>query len=934
MEFNEAQKEAVFHDLGPLLIVAGAGTGKTRVVTSRIVELIKSGKATPGEILALTFTEKASLEMLERVDESMPLSYEDICIKTFHAFSERILREAGLEIGLDPGFKLLNQLDQWFFMKKNLFNFDLNYYRPLGNPNQFIYDLLSHFSKLKDEMIMPDKYVEYAKNMEDSEEKDKVLEIAGAYRDYQEMLIKNNFLDFGDLTYYVLQLFEKRKSVLEEYAARYKYVLVDEFQDTNYAQFRLVEMLSEQHSNIVVVGDDDQSIYKWRGASLSNILQFEEKFPSHKKVVLTENYRSSRSILDSSYALIQKNNPDRLEVRDGISKKLNSNVDTAYPVEVHNFPNYIQETSFTAEKIKFLHDSENIPYGEFAILVRSNQLVHPFVEELKRLGLPYQVRNPKGLLVLDEIKDLLSVIRFLADPYDDIALMRILRMGIFDVSMAEIHELNKKSGNDHLIEYLRTVEEENVLPGTESGVEKIKALFTHLIEYSKNSSVGLVLNEFLEKSGYLVHMMEEEMFEEVENINEFAKHIARFERENDDRSIIDFSGYLDMLEESNSSLAGDNMPDRDSVQILTTHGSKGLEFEVVFVVSAVNHRFPVIKRRDTFSIPEDLTNEIFPEGDFHIQEERRLFYVAVTRAKSRLFVTHSDQYEGNKKWKVSPFIEEISASGDVEFTTHELSENVFERLKASKVPKKPIFELPAFDRKRLSYSQLDTFKTCPLKYSYRYLLKIPSPPSHAANFGSSVHNTLNEFYQYLKSGKDVSMDLLEELYEKNWLGLGYESKAHENTRMKRGLGVLKQFYESNSDPWVVAAYLERPFNLKLGEYVVSGRIDRLDKLEDGTYEVIDYKTGKLKKGVNLDRDLQLSIYALACRDVFRVPVSKLSLYYIEDNEKVSTSRSNAQIEDLIENVDELVDQMKKSGFEPTPGFLCKFCEFRLVCPAV
>lgn len=934
MEFNDAQKEAVFHDLGPLLIVAGAGTGKTRVITSRIVELIKSEKATPGEILALTFTEKASLEMLERVDESMPLSYEDICIKTFHAFSERVLREAGLEIGLDPGFKLLNQLDQWFFMKKNLFNFDLHYYRPLGNPNQFIYDLLSHFSKLKDEMVTPEKYLKYAKDLDDGEEKDKVLEIAGAYRDYQKMLLKSNYLDFGDLTYYVLRLFETRRSVLEEYAARYKYILVDEFQDTNYAQFRLVEMLAEQHKNIVVVGDDDQSIYKWRGASLSNILQFEKKFPDHKKIVLTENYRSSKNVLDCAYSLIQSNNPDRLEVRDGISKELNSNIKESFPVEVHHFPNYIQETSFAAEKIKFLHDSEDVPYGEFAILVRSNQLVHPFVEELKRLGLPYQVRNPKGLLVLDEIKDLLSVIRFLADPYDDIAFMRILRMSVFDVSMAEIHELNKKSGNDHLIEYLRTVEGEQVLPGTESGVEKIKALFGHLIEYSKNSSVGLTVNEFLEKSGYLPHMMENEMFEEVENINEFAKHVARFERENDDRSVIDFSAYLDMLEESNSPLAADNMPDRDSVQIITTHGSKGLEFEVVFVVSAVNHRFPVIKRRDTFALPEELTNEIFPEGDFHIQEERRLFYVAITRAKRRLFVTHSDQYEGNKKWKVSPFVEEISASGDVSFTDHELNENVFERLKASRAPKKAIFDLPKFERKRLSYSQLDTFKTCPLKYNYRYLLKIPSPPSHAANFGSSVHNTLNEFYKHLKSGKDVSLDLLKELYEKYWIDLGYESKAHENTRKKRGWEVLEQFYELNGDPWVTPAYLERPFNLKMGEYVVSGRIDRIDRLEDGTYEIIDYKTGKLKKGVNLDKDLQLSIYALACRDVFKIPVSKLSLYYLEDNEKVSTSRSNGQIEELIENVDELVQEMKASGFEPTPGFLCKFCEFRLICPAV
>ena len=935
MEFNKAQKEAISHDKGPLLIVAGAGTGKTRVITSRIVDLIESEKAGADEILALTFTEKASLEMLERVDESMPLSYEDVCIKTFHSFSERVLREAGLEIGLDPGFKILSQVDQWFFMKKNLFNFDLNYYRPLGNPNRFIYDLLSHFSKLKDEIITPEKYLEYAEALEDGEDKDKILEIAVAYKTYCKLLIKSNYLDFGDLTYYTLQLFETRKSVLKEYQDRYKYILVDEFQDTNHAQFRLVEMISDGHKNLVVVGDDDQSIYKWRGASLSNILQFEKNFPKHKKVVLVENYRSSRPILDSAYGLIQNNNPDRLEVRDGISKKLKSNIEDVDPAEVHHFPNYVQESSFVAEKIESLHKNNDIPYGEFAILVRSNQLVHQFVEELKILGIPYQVRNPKGLLILDEIKDLLAVISVLSNPYDDISFLRILRMDVFDVCMQEIHELMKKAGNNHLFEYLRDLEDETqVLPGTESGIQKFKNLLIHLIEFSKKNSVGLVLSEFLNESGYLSYLMEKEMFEEVENINELAKHVSKFERDNEEHSVMDFSSYLDLLIESNSTLATDNTPDRDSVQILTIHGAKGLEFEAVFVVSSVNHRFPMIKRRDTFLIPEELTSEIFSDGDFHIQEERRLFYVAVTRARRRLFVTYSDQYDGNKKWKVSPFIAELSESGDVEFTDHEPSDNAFERLKALKAPKKPVFELPKFEKKRLSYSQIDTFKTCPLKYNYRYLLKVPVPPSHAANFGSGVHNTLNEFYQHVKTGKEVSIELMKELYEKHWIPLGYETKSHENARKKSGWEILKQFYETNSDPWVVPAYLERPFNLRVGEHMISGRIDRVDKLDDGTYEIIDYKTGRLKKGVNLNKDLQLSIYALACRDVFRIPVSKLSLYYLEDNEKVSTTRSNEQIEEVLSNIDVFIEDMKKSGFEPTPGFLCQFCEYRLICPAV
>ncbi|MBI2634714.1 ATP-dependent helicase [Candidatus Peregrinibacteria bacterium] len=916
---NSEQQKAISHREGPLLIIAGAGTGKTKVIVAKILHLIKEQDVSPKSILALTFAEKAANEMVERIDAEMPIGYEELCVKTFHAFADFILREAGMEIGLDPGYKVLSPVEQWFFFKKNLFNFELDYYRPLGNPNRFIYDLLNHFSKLKDELIAPEKYLDFAMKME-GEEGVKMVEIAKAYKRYQELMVKNNYMDFGDLCFYANKLLDQRDSVLKKYQDRFKYILIDEFQDTNYAQFQLVLKLAGQSRNITVVGDDDQSIYKWRGASLSNIIQFEKIFFDAEKIVLKENYRSSQNILDAAYSLIQNNNPDRLEAKSGIDKRLKADAGVGEDVEVHQFPDFLQESSFVAEQIKELR-RDGLKFSDFAVLVRNNAHAHPFIDELKHLGIPYQVRNPKGLFSLEEIKDLIAVVRFLANPSDDISLLRVLKMDVFGIKMVQIlHILNQDKKLFHAAR-------------GELGLGVIVELLGDLIEFSKKNSVGMVINRFLKKSLYLENLIKGEKYQELENINEFARQIAKFEKENPENTVLDFVSYLDLLEEAGAVFETGEFEDQDGVQILTAHGSKGLEFEYVFIVNAVNQRFPGSRRGEVFEIPKEITNEIYPDGDFHVQEERRLFYVAMTRAKKKLFVSYSHQYEGNKKWKRSQFVEEILKDGKARLVEHKEETDAITRLKDFKKPEKPIFDLPKFDLKKLSYTQFDVFKTCPLKYNYTYLMKVPVPSFHAQNFGTSVHQTLNQFYKILKRGESVSLALLKDIYERNWLPHGYESMEHEKTRREEGWKMLRTFFKENSEPWVVPAFLEQPFNIKVGSYMVSGRIDRIDKIGNGIFEVIDYKTGR-KKDDDLAKNLQLSIYALACRDVLKIKADKLSLYFIEDNEKVSTTRTDKQLDQVESEVLSIIQEMERSKFEPKPGHYCQFCNFRIICPAV
>ncbi|MDP2741727.1 MAG: UvrD-helicase domain-containing protein, partial [bacterium] len=305
-KLNSEQKEAILHDKGPLLIVAGAGTGKTTVITQRIVNLIEKGLAKPEEILAVTFTEKAASEMEERVDKLLEYGYIDLWISTFHSFCEKVLRDNALDIGLPPDFKILDNTAGWLLARQNLDKFDLEYYKTLGNPTKFIQSLISHFSRCKDQEVYPDDYLDYAENLKtrddapESEEIERIKEVAQAYYVYQQLLLENSSLDFGDLINYCLKLFKKRPLILKKYREKFKYILVDEFQDTNWSQYELIKILAEPKNNLTVCADDDQAIYRWRGASFSNIVQFTKDFPKAKQISLIRNYRSTQNILDLS----------------------------------------------------------------------------------------------------------------------------------------------------------------------------------------------------------------------------------------------------------------------------------------------------------------------------------------------------------------------------------------------------------------------------------------------------------------------------------------------------------------------------------------------------------------------------------------------------------------------------------------------------------
>jgi len=957
-KLNREQIEAIRYGDGPLLIIAGAGTGKTTVITERIKWLISSGRAKPQEILALTFTDKAAREMEERVDMIVPLGYLQMWISTFHAFCDRVLRAEALEIGLDPKYNLLTEAEIIQFLRQNLFNFDLKYFRPLGNPNKFIAGMLQHFSRLKDEDVSPTEYLRWAKSQFlnsrlSKEEAEKYLELAKAYQTYEELKIKEGVMDFADLIANTLKLFRTRKNVLRDYQKKFKYILIDEFQDTNYAQNELAILLAGKKQNITVCADDDQSIYRWRGAAISNVIQFRKRFPKTKIIVLVKNYRSTQEILDRAYLLIQNNNPDRLEVKEKIVKKLQAQRKIAGEkigfIHADRVENEAEEVAKEIERLKN-DETVGLNYKDFAILVRANNHAEPFIRSLARHGIPYQFLGPGMLFRQPEVKDLIAYLKVLYNFEDSVAMYRVLAMDFFEIPARDLAALSNfaKKNNLSLFEACEKIEKIFVSPKTRETVEEIvKMIYTHL-GLIKKETAGQILYYFLEDSGLLKKLAEYKTpLEErrLRNIAKFFDKLKTYEAEHEDASVFAVSDWIDLsLSLGESPLAVDtDWEEVDAVNILTIHSSKGLEFPVVFLVNLVSQRFPTVERREQIPIPEGLIKEILPVGDYHLEEERRLFYVGMTRARDRLFLTAADYYgEGKRERRLSPFVIEALGEEEVKkFENKKLGEKTIQQLtilnwQKPEVPRQlPITNHP-LPVNYLSFSQIETFDTCPLQYRYKFIQRIPVSPQAAASFGDSIHKTLKDFYEAIKLEKKVSKEKLFSLLESNWSSQGYASRAHEEKMKKLGREMLSGFYDQ-TDQKLVPRDLEKAFTLKIGPQLkIGGKMDRVDEKE-GKLEIIDYKTGRVFTEKEIDDSLQMTVYALAATDkglyAKKPEEVVLTFYFLETMEKKSTQRSAEQLKQAKEDLLRKAREISESEFKPRPGNWCDFCDFRLICEA-
>lgn len=958
LKLNQEQISAIKHGKGPLLIIAGAGTGKTTVVTERIKYLILGKHAKPSEILALTFTEKAAREMEERVDIGLPYGYTQMWIMTFHSFCDRILRREALHIGMDPRYKLMNEAEGIQLLRKNLFKLGLTYFRPLGNPNKFISGMLQHFSRLQDEDVSPTDYATWVKsqasnlkaqNEEQDVETQKWEELARVYKAYDELKVKEGLMDFGDLITKTLKLFRDRPNLLAAYRKEFKYILVDEFQDTNYAQNELVKLLAGKNGNITVVGDDDQSIYRFRGAAVSNIIQFRKSYPKTKIVVLTKNYRSTQEILDKSHDLIKFNNPDRLEATEKIDKRLKSQVTKdGIGIRFLHADRVENEADLVAKEIGKLAEEEKYKWGDFAVLVRANNHAEPITRALSRRGIPYQFLGPGRLFKQPEIVDLISYLKVLNNFEDSVAFYRTLSNDYFDITGRDIAAIGNyaKKYNLSLFEASEKIDNISVSDKTRERIKKLLGIIRKHLSLIKKETAGQILYYYLEDTGLIQKLLSPVSLEaesRAKNISKFFDKLKTYEVDHEDATVPAVTDWLDLcLELGESPLAAnEDWTENDAVNILTVHSAKGLEFPVVFLANLVSQRFPSTDRREQIPIPEALIKEVLPVGDFHLGEERRLFYVGMTRAKERLYFTAADYYgEGRREKKLSPFIFETLGDGAVSSEQPKVKASQLSFLDYRSHQRSVANDQPALHVDYLSHSQIETFKVCPLHYKLKYILKVPTPVSASASFGTAMHATLKNFYENVAAGAKPTEKLIYELLDKNWIKEGYKSKRHESDFFSKGKIYLSGFLKHGFDPKKMPIALEQPFVVPLGKDLkIGGRLDRVDDLGDGTIEIIDYKTGAtIPTQRAVDLDLQLSFYALAATKIPTEPFGKtareikLSLYYLDGQEKISTVRTEKQLEEAVEEIYKVRDEIEKSSFKCSGHMFCQTdCEFSLFC---
>jgi len=969
-DLNPEQKLAVTTTQGPLLIIAGAGTGKTAVIARRIAYIIEKKLAKPAEILALTFTDKAAGEMEERVDILVPYGFIDTWISTFHAFGDRILRDNAFDIGLSPDFKILSRPQQVLFFQQNLFRFQLDYYRPLSNPTKFISATLSFFSRLKDENISPGQFMRYAKRQaqkaKDQESKidsKKYLELADAYQTYEKLKDEAGFLDFGDQVVKAIELFQKRPRILKKYQEQFKYVLVDEYQDTNYAQNELVKILARDHKNICVVGDDDQSIYKFRGAAISNILEFVKNFPKAKQIVLTQNYRSTQAILDSAYRLIRHNDPDRLEVKNKIVKRLKSARKNHQLPPQEIFTDTIsEEADLVAAEIEKLMARKNSHYSyrDFAILVRANAHADHYLRALNMKGIPHKFVGSSGLYQQEEVNLLISFLTAISDFEDSLNLYNLVTSEIYEVPPIDAIKLasfakRKTRSLYYILKNFDRLKNDDLEISDQSKaiIEKVLLDLDESIKLSRRENVGKVTYDFLQRTGYLKKLEKRGGVDEqikIQNIAKFFDKIKEFTDITKGESVHQFVTYLEAVRGAGDDPATVEFdPDLDAVNVMTVHGAKGLEFSVVFLVNLVSDHFPTRLRGDVIEVPDKLIKETLPTGDWHQEEERRLFYVGMTRAKDLLYFSWSRDIGGKRIKKISPFVLEAQDKPKVDATLARLSP--LEKIEKF-APTQPSTnwrtgQTVLFDVEVLKLTQgaIDDYLTCAYKYRYVHILRVPILRHHAIVYGAALHTAIAALLRSKKNGRLLTLPQVLEVFERAWDSEGFLSVEHEERRKTQGKLAISLFYKRETKSKNAPTLIEAKFDFPLKNIIVAGRFDRVDIRPGGKVTIIDYKSSEnideTRANSQARESTQLAIYALNYWKRHQIIPEKVALHFLETGIEGSyepTQKDLENIENLIlETADNIRRDSKNNSFIANPKYFgrepaCVYCAYNSICP--
>ena len=956
-EPDERQREAIEHVHGPVLVIAGAGTGKTTVLTRRIANLVREGHARPDEILAVTYTKNAAQEMRQRVQEELRGSnLSGLRIATFHEYCNDLLRENGRQ------FDVVDDQDLWIYLRRRLRELNLKYFVRAASVSKFLEDLLKFMRHCHDELVGPEKYQEYVQRLErgelpiprvtrsknaddisDEEVLGRCREIASVFTTAERMLREDNLGTFGHMITHAYHLLQKDGELVR---SRSRFILVDEFQDVNFAQVKVLERLAGEERNVFAVGDPDQAIYRFRGASSAAFVLFQRHFPGLSLVKLAKNRRSLSPILNCAFALISKN-PNVFDTGPYSAVYQRSVLISAREEDAaregKQLPRVPVEAVVLAAKdfectelVTALRDWQRKTrrqWSDCAVLYRTHSHRDQLAAELASQGIPFSIEN-MDVMDMPEARDLFACLGAVISDADGASLFRVAALPQFAIDPEKlrtgIKALPRHAGTSAIALVLSQIEGGPVvlerLRQTRDEISAVKA--------RGRAAVDLVVGRFsLDRTSRPLSAV-------LEFISGWQKKAITKTGE-----ISELLDYLEYFRE-----AGGVIPlasrDENAVRLMTAHAAKGLEFAHVFILRASSPSFPSPYKEPLLEFPRELHDpgSIAQDDDKELcrQEERRLFYVAMTRARDSLTIYAK---QGSGKDPSPPgFLRDLLKDSTLlgrwlvpgqprGFQTAMFAEAAGQpgMTRASEWLNLP----PASDLSaKLSASAVQTYETCPLQFKLEREWKIPGEVPAAMQYGGVIHRVLLAFYDSVRAQRPMEDEEVLQYFRDELAAASIQDHYQHDLYYEQGVLQLQDFLVGfRRAPAPKVLHTEEFFDVKVGDIKVVGRIDRIDETPGGGVVITDYKTGKAQSQEDSDESLQLSIYALAAREKWGYRADHLVLYNLEGNSPVVTRRNEFQLGEARNRVTQVAESIAMGKFDPKPGFYCRFCAYRNLCPA-
>jgi len=961
-EADERQREAIEHVHGPMLVVAGAGTGKTTVLTRRIARLVQQGHARSDEVLALTYTENAAREMQERVQAEIGGDVSLLQVATFHAYCNNLLIRNGRQFGV------LDDADLWIYLRRRIRDLHLNYFVRAANVGKFLQDLLDFMRRCQDELVGPERYAEYVRQLERGElpvprvckskhagelSAEEVLErcreISGAFTAVEGMLKEDNLGTFGHMITRAYDLLRQDPALLAREREHARHILVDEFQDANFAQVKILQYLAGEECNVFAVGDPDQAIYRFRGASSGAFDLFQHNFPGAKLVVLEKNQRSTTAILKCAHVHIAKN-PDVFSKQNSILRYRRSPLLSARDeaavregresnsasVEVVLLNAKEAESFDLVTTIRQRQKQLRCKWGKFAVLYRQHLHRNELAVELAEQGVPFSIEN-MDVMDTPQARDLVACLRAVASGNDSASLFRVAALPQFTIDPEEL-----RNGMKALPREGQNAGMAAVLGKIQGGAAVLEALQQARDEVARKKIGGGAALEIVMRRFALDRTSPPNVaiLDFVRRWEEKPKPIIKT------GELAELIEYLDYFREAGGVISLPPSRDDNAVRLMTPHAAKGLEFDQVFIIRAISPSFPASFKESLVEFPRELRDpdSVATQEDkvLHEQEERRLFYVAMTRARDALTI-YARRGKGQKDPTPPGFLRDLLKDASLGRWMEQRAARAFQVEIFGQEPTAgavsrttqwlSIPPSPGLGT-RLSASAVQRYEICPLQFKLERDWRIPGDVPAAMQFGASMHRVLRAYFDSIRFERPMPDEEVVELLRTDLAQAGIQERYQHDLYMEQGTQQLKEFLSAcRRGPLPEVLHTEEFFEIKIGQTTVVGRIDRIDRQPDGQVVITDYKTGRPQVQEDADESLQLTIYALAAREKWDYRSERLVFQNLQENTSVVTLRTVSQLEEAKLKVQDVAQKVAEGRFEPKPGFHCVFCAYRSLCPA-